>query len=172
MSGHLLIDGYNVINSWKEFESLRKENLEHAREILVQKVAEYSAFKGFKTQVVFDAMNVSGDACAEKISGIEVIYTGEDETADSWIERRAHELGREKAKFFVVTSDYAEQLNVLGSGGHRISAREFHEDYLKAKKDISERLTLPKKLLNRNELGGRVSSDVLAVLEQMRRDKN
>lgn len=172
MSGHLLIDGYNVINSWKEFENLRRVNLEHARENLIQKVAEYVAFKGFKAQLVFDAMNVTGNVAIEQISGIEVIYTGEDETADSWIERRAHELGKEKAKFFVVTSDYAEQLNVLGSGGHRISAREFHEDYLKAKKDISEKLQMPKRVLNRNEIGGRVSSEVMAVLEKMRRNNN
>lgn len=172
MSGHLLIDGYNVINSWKDFENLRRDNLEHCRDILIQKVAEYSAFKGFKSQLVFDAMNVSGNAAIEKVAGIDVVYTGEDETADSWIERRAHELGKEKAKFFVVTSDYAEQLNVLGSGGHRISAREFREDYLKAKKDISEKLQVPKRHLNRNEIGGRVSSDVMAVLEQMRRNKN
>ena len=172
MSGHLLIDGYNVINSWKEFETLRRDNLEHCREILVQKVAEYAAFRGFKAQVVFDAMNVAGNAAVEQIAGIDVIYTGEDETADAWIERRAHELGRAKEKFFVVTSDYAEQLNVLGSGGNRVSAREFHEDFLKAKKDISERLQLPKRLLNRNELGGRLSIDVLAAFEQMRRNKN
>lgn len=172
MSGHLLIDGYNVINSWKDFENLRRENLEHCRDILVQKVAEYAAFKGFKAQVVFDAMNVAGTAAVEQIAGIDVIYTGEDETADSWIERRAHELGKEKAKFFVVTSDYAEQLSVLGSGGHRISAREFREDYMKAKTDISERIQVPKRGLNRNELGGRVGSDVMAILEQMRRNKN
>ena len=55
MGEYLIIDGYNVINAWKDFAQLRQENLEHARELLVAGVAEYAAFKGYRAVVVFDA---------------------------------------------------------------------------------------------------------------------
>ena len=166
MGEYLIIDGYNVINAWKDFAQLRQENLEHARELLVAGVAEYAAFKGYRAVVVFDAQEVAGAAASEKIYGIDVVFTDEGETADSWIERRAYELRRVQAKVFVVTSDYAEQINILGAGAYRISSREFREQYYKTKKEIAERLHVPRRALNRNELGGRVSGHVLAHLEK------
>ena len=45
MGEYLIIDGYNVINAWKEFAQLRQTSLEHAREILVAGVSEYAAFR-------------------------------------------------------------------------------------------------------------------------------
>ena len=69
----------------------------------------------------------------------------------------------------MVTSDYAEQINVLGAGAYRISAREFREDYKKTKKQIAERLRIPRGALNRNELGGRIKGHVLEHLEKIRR---
>lgn len=169
---YLIVDGYNVINAWKEFKGIREENLEHARDLLVAQVSEYAAFKGYQGIVVFDAMEVATPADISKIHGIEVVYTDENETADSWIERKAYELGKLKQKVFVVTSDYAEQIHVLGTGGYRISSREFHEDFQKAKKEIAARLKIPNRALNRNELGGRVTGDVLAHLEKLRRLKD
>lgn len=172
MGEYLIIDGYNVINAWKEFAPFRKVNLEHARDLLVAGVAEYAAFKGYKAVVVFDAMDVSGAASSEIIHGLQVVYTGEGETADSWIERRAYELGRTKVKVFVVTSDYAEQINILGAGAYRISAREFREEYHKAKKEIAARLRVPSRAINRNEVGGRIAGPVLEHLEKLRRRKS
>ena len=171
MGEYLIIDGYNVINAWKEFAQLRQTSLEHAREILVASVSEYAAFKGYKAIVVFDALEVAGAAAVETIHGIQVVYTGEGETADSWIERRAYELahGHYRSKVFVVTSDYAEQINILGAGAYRISAREFREEYKKTKRQIAERLRIPRGALNRNELGGRINGHVLEHLEKIRR---
>ena len=34
MKEWLVVDGYNVINSWQDFRKFREENLEHARELL------------------------------------------------------------------------------------------------------------------------------------------
>lgn len=70
MGEYLIIDGYNVINAWKDFAQLRQENLEHARELLVAGVAEYAAFKGYRAVVVFDAQEVAGAAASEKIMAL------------------------------------------------------------------------------------------------------
>lgn len=172
MGEYLIVDGYNVINAWKEFAALREENLEHARDLLVAGIAEYSAFKGYRGIVVFDAQEVSGPGEVTKIHGIEVVFTDEGETADSWIERRAYELGRLRRKVFVVTSDYAEQINILGAGAYRISSREFREEYRKTRQEIAARLKLPARAMNRNELGGRLQGHVLEHFEQLRRRKS
>lgn len=133
MKEWLVVDGYNVINSWQDFRKFREENLEHARELLKEKLAEYTAFKGYSGIVVFDAQEVQGVASFEKNGALEIVFTNEGETADSWIERRVYDLVKSGSSVFVVTSDYAEQLNVLGSGAYRISAREFREEYLLTK---------------------------------------
>ena len=105
-----IVDGYNVINNWNDFKKIRSENLEHARDLLREKIAEYVAFKGYMGLVVFDAQEVQGSSEEENYGAVTVIYTDEGETADSWIERKTYELNRNGDKVFVVTSDYAEQL--------------------------------------------------------------
>lgn len=34
----LIVDGYNVINNWNDFKKIRSENLEHARDLLREKL--------------------------------------------------------------------------------------------------------------------------------------
>ena len=92
MKEWLVVDGYNVINSWQDFRKFREENLEHARELLKEKLAEYTAFKGYSGIVVFDAQEVQGVASFEKNGALEIVFTNEGETADSWIERRVYDL--------------------------------------------------------------------------------
>ena len=162
--------GYNVINSWQDFRKFREENLEHARELLKEKLAEYTAFKGYSGIVVFDAQEVQGVASFEKNGALEIVFTNEGETADSWIERRVYDLVKSGSSVFVVTSDYAEQLNVLGSGAYRISAREFREEYLLTKKQIAQRSERLARGLGRNELGGRLQEHILDHFEKLRRN--
>ena len=169
MKEWLLIDGYNVVNNWKEFKTIREENLEHAREMLLAVAAEYGAFKGQQVILVFDAQEVQGLSNEESRAGARIVFTAEGETADSWIERRTYELVKEGNKVFVVTSDYAEQIVILGVGAYRISAREFNEDYLAVKKQINERNSMEVKGKARNEVGNRLKDDVLVKLERLRR---
>ena len=169
MKEWLLIDGYNVVNNWKEFKTIREENLEHAREMLLAVAAEYAAFKGQEVILVFDAQEVQGLSNEESRAGARIVFTAEGETADSWIERRTYELVKEGNKVFVVTSDYAEQIVILGVGAYRISAREFNEDYLAVKKQINERNSMEVKGKARTEVGNRLKDDVLVKLERLRR---
>lgn len=165
----LIVDGYNVINSWTDFARLRKDNLEHARDLLREKILEYAVFKGYSGLLVFDAQEVQGSAEEENYGAVTVIYTDEGETADSWIERKTYELNKNGDKVFVVTSDYAEQINILGSGAYRISAREFKEEYKRAKKQIEEKVHATASGTGRNELGGRLHEHVRAHFEKLRR---
>ena len=56
--------------------------------------------------------------------GIRVVYTRENESADLYIQRLLHDIGRNRA-VRLVTSDNLIRLSALGSGIARTSAREF-----------------------------------------------
>ena len=62
---YLIVDGYNIINSWDELKELSKTDLEHAREKLIDAIIEYAEYTGRKGIIVFDAYNIK--SCKEKI---------------------------------------------------------------------------------------------------------
>ena len=59
------------------------------------------------------------------------------ETADQYIEKVVHHIGR-KYHVTVVTSDGVEQVITMGQGGTRISSRDFLEEMEYTKKLIEE----------------------------------
>jgi len=163
-----IIDGYNVINSWELFERLRRESLEHAREEMGRIAGEFAAFCGADCIVAFDAALTEGAETCEKAHGVEMVYTAENETADSFIEKSAQIWAR-KRRVFVVTSDKAEQDNVLGSGALRISAREFAQIWKKTKKEIEEKRSELQAKVSRMEVAGSLDEDTARRLEALRR---
>ena len=58
---------------------------------------------------------------------IHVVYTKEAETADQYIERTVHKIGR-KHNVTVATSDGLEQIIIMGAGAHRLSARDLRTE--------------------------------------------
>jgi predicted RNA-binding protein with PIN domain len=165
----IVVDGYNVINSWDEFSKLKNEDLSFARDLLLHKVSEYAAVNDYKGVLVFDAMDRKGPADIEEHAGVTVVYTAENETADSWIERYVYQIAKGEAKVYVVTSDYAVQNMILGSGAYRISSREFKEKYAYTRKRIEEKLAPAKGGAGRNEMEGRMHPGVREHLEKLRR---
>lgn len=124
----IIVDGYNMIFAWDELKSLAQKNLDSARDSLLEILANYQGFTGCKMVVVFDAYKRKGNVRKnEKRGEIDVVYTAEDETADSYIERLTRQIGKDYY-VQVATSDNLEQQVVMGHGAHRISARGFHEE--------------------------------------------
>ncbi len=122
---YLLVDGYNIIFGWEELNRLAKENLELARARLINILCNYQGFRRCNLILVFDAYRVKGNHREiEKEHGITVVYTKEAETADMFIEKTAHELGKNH-RVRVATSDSVEQIIIMGNGAIRVSATEF-----------------------------------------------
>lgn len=135
---YLLVDGYNIIFSWDELKNIAKDNLDMARSELINMMCNYQGVTGYETIVVFDAYKVKGKhRDIEKYYNINIVYTKESETADTYIEKVSHELSK-KHRVRVATSDGLEQIIIMGNGAMRISARELHEQYLNADKAIRE----------------------------------
>lgn len=123
---YLLVDGYNVIFAWDSLKELSKSNnLDGARNALVNILCNYQGYKKCEVILVFDAYKVKGNSREiEQVNNINIVYTKEAETADMYIEKVSHKLAKNH-KVRVVTSDALEQLIILGNGALRVSSREF-----------------------------------------------
>ncbi len=167
MKEYLIIDGYNVINAWPTLYSTAQKNLEDARSRLIEMMAEYQTYKGIKVIIVFDAHLVKKSMeKTEKQLGVEVVYTREKETADSYIERLIVDLSR-KNRVVVATNDLREQQMVLGGGATRTSVRELIIDYNNVKEKINKRIDALK--IQKVDLSNRMSDEILEKLEKFRR---
>ena len=135
---YLLVDGYNILYAWDELKKLAQENLDAARQRLMDMLCNYQGYKKCVCILVFDAYKVPGGTeNVVRYHNIHVVYTKEAETADTYIERTAYELGREN-RVRVATSDAAEQMIVLGHGALRLSADEFREEVLGVQEQIRQ----------------------------------
>ena len=133
---YLLVDGYNIIFAWDELNALAKESLDAARKKLADILCNYQGFKKCVLILVFDAYRVPGSpGSIEQYHNIHVVYTKEAETADMFIERVTHEIGKGR-RVRVATSDGMEQIIILGHGALRVSARMFHQEVQEVEKEI------------------------------------
>jgi len=125
---YLLVDGYNIIFSWDELKQLAKDNMDAARYKLMDLLSNYQGYQGCIVILVFDAYKVKGgQGEVIKYNNIHVVYTKEAETADDYIEKTTHEIGR-RHHVRVATSDALEQLIIMGQGAIRLSANDLKEE--------------------------------------------
>lgn len=169
IKSYLIVDGYNIINAWDDLKYIAISDLEGAREKLIDMIIEYAEFTGRKAIIVFDAYNIKNSKeTVENRKHIQVVYTKEHQTADSYIEKFITSLSKyDDVK--VATNDYAEQQIVLGKGAARISSRELKLDLEHAKKSMKEKNSSNQKKIQRNWLEDRLDKETLSKLENIRR---
>ncbi len=135
---YLLVDGYNVIHSWESLKKLAEDNLDTARNKLINILCNYQGYKKCELILVFDAYRVRGKHReVERVNNINVVYTKEAETADMYIEKVTHKLAKNH-KVRVVTSDGMEQFIILGHGALRVSSDAFLQEVKQAEGEISQ----------------------------------
>ncbi|ANB61514.1 NYN domain-containing protein [Anoxybacteroides amylolyticum] len=136
----LIVDGYNIIGAWPELRKLKGHDLSAARDMLIEKMAEYQGFTGHKVIIVFDAHLVQGMEKKYTNYQVDVIFTKEHETADERIEKMAKQLINVRTKVYVATSDYTEQWAIFGQGALRKSARELLIEMGAIERSISKKV--------------------------------
>lgn len=163
---YLFIDGYNIINQWSYFKNISK-SIDESRQKIIELLVEYQAFRGINVIIVFDAHLVKGSLeKREKVGGLEVVYTKEHETADSYIEKQLDKIGRYEI-VQVATSDNSIQQIVLARGGTRISAHEMLFELEKTKKDIRTKTEIVRqKGTNIDQI---IDEETLKKLDKLRR---
>ena len=135
---YLLADGYNLIFAWEELKAVARDNLDAARQMLMEVLSNYQGFKQNIVILVFDAYRVPRSVQdVTKYHNIYVVYTKEAETADTYIERATYEIGRHH-RVRVATSDGAEQLIILGHGALRLSASAFRQEVEQVEGQIAD----------------------------------
>lgn len=140
---YLFIDGYNIINQWKTLKNYT-ESIENSRNKLIEDLVEYKAYKGINVTVVFDAHMVKGSSeKREVVLGVEVVYTKEHETADSYIERQLDKIGRAEIVRVATSDNYIQQI-VLARGGTRLSAEEMFLEITNTKNEIKQKTDIIK----------------------------
>lgn len=133
---YVLVDGYNIIFSWDELHDLAEREMDAAKDRLIDILSEYAAFTKYIVILVFDAYKVSGGVgSVTRQKGIDIIYTKEAETADSYIEKTSRTLAKENM-VRVATSDRLEQMIIWGDGALPMSAREFLAEVNRTKEEI------------------------------------
>ena len=170
MEEYLLVDGYNVIFAWEDLKELAKVNIGGARNKLMDVLCNYQGFKKCNLILVFDAYKVQGQELGvQKYHNIYVVYTKEAETADQYIEKVVHEIGR-KYHVTVATSDNVEQVVTLGQGGKLLSARELRTEVEEVQRQIREEyLNRPQK--GKNYLFDYLDEEISGQMEEVRLGK-
>jgi len=165
----LIVDGYNVIGAWPELQELKKKDLSAARDRLVEKMAEYQGYSGYKVIVVFDAQYVKGTQKKYKNSKVEVIFTKANETADERIEKLAISLSNIKTQIHVATSDYTEQWAIFGQGALRKSSRELLNEMNMIESNIEKKV----KRIQEKQPFSKIAlkPEVAEIFEKWRREK-
>ena len=89
--------------------------------------------------IVFDAYKVHGGKRHILHQGnVDIIYTKEAETADSYIMELTHSLAK-KGNVTVATGDGIVQMIIFSAGARRMSAGELKDRVNEAKKKIRDR---------------------------------
>ena len=134
---YLVVDGYNIIFAWEELKSLAKTSMDTARTALIEILSNYQGYRRCKVIIVFDAYKIKGgERRQEKHGSVDVVFTKEGETADTYIERLTYEMnGRYRVR--VATSDRQEQIIALGNGAFRLSASELKGEIERTNLEIS-----------------------------------
>lgn len=165
----LLVDGYNIIGAWPDLQDFKNKDLAAARDLLVEKMAEYQAFTGYRVIIVFDAYGVQGIEKKYKNYQVEVIFTKENETADERIEKLAIDLSNRRTQIHVATSDYTEQWAIFGQGALRKSARELLIEMELIEKGIEKKV---KKIEEKRPLSKiTLSKELAEIFEKWRRER-
>ncbi len=164
----IIIDGYNVIGNWPELAQLKEQDqLAKARDRLLEILTEYRRYTEAEITVVFDAMYVPGITQRYDHYNLEVVFTQQDETADSYIEKLASKVNNHLIQLTVVTSDQAEQWTVFSRGALRISSREFGQEIQRVRQEVKND-TRQFRQINNNYKLKTLSNQQMLMLEKMR----
>ncbi|NJL84640.1 MAG: NYN domain-containing protein [Chloroflexaceae bacterium] len=129
-SALLLVDGYNIIGTWPQLKVSRDTHgLEVARRELIESLINYSAHKGYKTQVVFDAQYQNTPSNQEDYTEtLSAYFTAFGQTADTYIEKLCAALRASTQRTIVATSDQTQRHMIVGYGAFWLSALQLYKE--------------------------------------------
>ena len=134
----LIVDGHSVIFAWPEMLAMHARRTVLARNALIKALTEYQDATGVHVVAVFDGKGARANEATEP-GGIQVFYSGADQTADDIIERLVAKYAT-RHEITVVTSDRLEQMTVNTFGGSWLSAETLPSLLADARQTIDREL--------------------------------
>lgn len=119
----ILVDGYSILHQWDELKPARTRSLAAGREALVLLLTRFHDARGGALTVVFDGRSLPAGGLPFK-TGVRVVFSRNDETADAVIERIVGQ-SPQPARLLVATDDAMERNVVEALGAHTVSAEIF-----------------------------------------------
>ncbi|MBI1317498.1 MAG: hypothetical protein GC168_00930 [Candidatus Hydrogenedens sp.] len=163
------IDGYNVIHHSSALRKVIRHDLERARELLIDRVAQLCITMGTETYLVFDGR---GRSRADKIphhrhvDHLHVVYTPLEKTADAWIEREVYKH-HDRMAVCVVTNDRGIRDLCRGMGALTMDAENFLTTVRESHRDVDE-VVQRKAQVESHFVEDRLSGDSLEALRRLR----
>ena len=163
----LIVDGYNVIGAWRDAEKFQW-SLDECRDRLMHQLEDYSGYAGEEVVLVFDGYQSDRKVRTEEPHGsLTLVFTCHGETADAYIERLVAQTPKYRS-VRVATSDGLEQSQVLATGATRMTSRELLRE-LRQQRTQGLEAHQHQNVGRKQNLAGRLSADMLSVLEKLRR---
>ena len=170
MSEILLVDAYNVLHQSRKLQQLLRQDLETAREGLIDKVAHYCVQTGKRVVLVFDGRGAQVVQKVEhyrSVPSLEVIYSPRQLTADAVIERKVYLMPR-KMDAVVVTNDQGVRDLCRGMGALVMNAQYFLQSIEESRVDAGETVRNTQRPAPIN-VEDRLDGKSLDLLKQLRR---
>lgn len=169
----LIVDGFNVLRSGSRYKnvSLNMPDYEHdwlnrAREMLINDVVHFAG-RDWDATIVFDGGgNIESTGETQVVGGVRVRFSPSGVSADSVIEKLAHEARDRGSEVFVVTSDATVQDTVFGLGVDRMSAEGFSIEIDRYYHDAA--IDEVPKVAQKRTVAERIDPDTLAKLKALR----
>jgi predicted RNA-binding protein with PIN domain len=134
----LIVDCHSVIFAWPEMRKLHQRRMILAREAMAKLLTEYQDASGVHVVAVFDGKGAHASDESEP-GGIQIFYSGADQTADDIIERLVAKYGRAH-DITVATSDLLEQQTVSTFGAMCVSPQGLKTLLADARADLAREL--------------------------------
>lgn len=169
MSELHLVDGYNVLHKCRWLTGLLRQDLETAREALIDRLAHYCSQTGTRVTIVFDGRGpqvAQHVAHNRGVASLEVLYSPAQLTADAVIERMVYETPR-KMDVVVVTNDRGVRDLCRGMGALVMDAQHFLNSIQESRRETSETLERTRQPTP-HHLQDRLDSDSMDVLKKLR----
>jgi len=123
MAIHIIIDGYNLIRQSASLSILDQQDIQSARETLIEILAAYKKMKRHPITVVFDGASAPQfSPNRDQQKGIKIVFSRTGESADAVIKTMAR---REREKALVVSSDRDVVDSAASQGAATISSPSF-----------------------------------------------
>lgn len=164
----LIVDGYNILGAWQDI-AWHPDSLEEGRLRLQRQLEDYAGYTEQEVVLVFDGYQSGRKLRSEERFGhLMLIFTKQDETADSYIERLVAQTPKYR-QVRVATSDGLEQSQILATGATRMTSREL----LMEMKHIREKGMHAHRGTKTYEtrIESRLSPEQMEALEKLRRGK-